>query len=76
MGIRKAEEETGHMPHPVWVLPSVNAFYEGRDDRINLAPAFAAALPGDPSLDDEHDIFAWLPAREPAQRLSRHTKES
>ena len=68
-GLREVKEETGHTPTQFWTLPSVNTFYEWREDRINLAPAFAAALPGDPTLDDEHDAFAWLPAREAAQRL-------
>jgi len=69
-GLREVEEETGHTPTQFWTLPSVNAFYEWRADRINLAPAFAAALPDDPTLNDEHDAFAWLPAREAAERLN------
>jgi len=68
-GLREVEEETGHAPTHFWALPSVNTFYEWREDRINLTPAFAAALPGDPTLDDEHDAFGWWPAREAAQRL-------
>ena len=68
--LREVEEETGHTPTRFWALPSVNAFYEWRADRINLAPAFAAALPDDPILDDEHDAFAWLPAQEAARRLA------
>ncbi len=69
-GLREVEEETGHTPSPFWALPSVNTFYEWKEDRINLTPAFAAALPSDPTLDDEHDAFAWLPAREAAERLN------
>lgn len=68
-GLREVEEETGHTPSPFWALPSVNTFYEWKEDRINLTPAFAAALPSDPVLDDEHNAFAWLPAREAAGRL-------
>ncbi len=68
-GLREVTEETGHTPNRFWALPSINAFYEWQDDRINLTPAFAAALPRDPVLDDEHDAFAWLPAREAAERL-------
>ena len=69
-GLREVKEETGQAPGRFWALPSVNAFYEWQTDRVNLAPAFAAALSGDPVLDDEHDQFAWLPAREAAQRLA------
>jgi dATP pyrophosphohydrolase len=68
--LREVEEETGHSPDQFWTIPSVNAFYEWQDDRVNLIPAFAASLPGDPVLDDEHDDFAWLPAQEAARRLA------
>jgi dATP pyrophosphohydrolase len=68
---REVTEETGHSPTRLWTLPSVNAFYEWQDDRINLIPAFAAALPADPVLDDEHDAFAWLPTPEAVDRLAR-----
>jgi dATP pyrophosphohydrolase len=67
---REVTEETGHAPLRLWTLPSVNAFYEWQADRINLVPAFAAALPSDPVLNEEHDTFAWLPAQEAAARLS------
>lgn len=68
-GLRELKEETGHAPDKLWTLPSVNAFYEWQEDRVNLTPAFAAELPSDPTLDDEHDSFTWLPAREAARRL-------
>jgi dATP pyrophosphohydrolase len=68
-GLREVEEETGHTPNHFWALPSINAFYEWKDDRINLTPAFAATLRQDTVLDDEHDGFDWLPAREAAEHL-------
>jgi len=68
--LREVTEETGHRPRRLWTIPSVNAFYEWKADRINLIPAFAAALPGDPMLDDEHDAFTWLPAQEAVDRLA------
>lgn len=67
--LRELREETGRTPETFWVLPSANVFYEWQHDRLNLAPAFAAALPSDPVLDDEHDAFAWLSADEAAARL-------
>lgn len=67
--LREVREETGRRPSQCWSIPSVNAFYEWQTDRINLIPAFAAVLPNDPNLDDEHDAFAWLPAREAVERL-------
>ncbi|MDX1546908.1 MAG: NUDIX pyrophosphatase [Rhodothermales bacterium] len=66
---RELREETGCAPRCFWALPSVNVFYEGQADRVNLAPAFAAELDADPVLDAEHDAFAWLPAEEAAARL-------
>ena len=67
--LREVKEETGRTPTHFWALPSVNAFYEWQHDRVNLTPAFAAGLSDDPTLDDEHDAFTWLPAREAAERL-------
>lgn len=69
-GLRELTEETGQTPTHYWSVPSVNAFYEWKEDRINLAPAFAAHLPSDPVLNHEHDGFAWLPAREAEERLA------
>jgi dATP pyrophosphohydrolase len=68
--LREVEEETQQTPQQFWALPSVNTFYEWRTDRVNLAPAFGAALTEDPTLDDEHDAFVWLPAEEAAERLA------
>ncbi len=68
--LRELREETGHAPACLWSVPSVNAFYEWQHDRVNLIPAFAAELPADPVLDDEHDAFAWLPAEDAAARLA------
>jgi dATP pyrophosphohydrolase len=68
-GLRELKEETGRHPSHYWTLPSLNAFYEWGEDRVTLAPAFAAALPGDPTLDDEHDAFRWRPAPEAARHL-------
>lgn len=67
---RELHEETGRTPVHLWALPSVNAFYEWRHDRINLIPAFAARIDADPVLDREHDAFAWLDVEEAAGRLA------
>jgi len=68
-GLREVEEETGQHPTQFWTLPSVNTFYEWQADRVNIAPAFAAKLAEDPTLDDEHDAFAWHPASDAVRRL-------
>ncbi|GAB5518800.1 MAG: NUDIX domain-containing protein [Rhodothermales bacterium] len=58
--LREVQEETGHALPNLWTVPSVNLFYEASADRVNVIPAFAASLPGDPTLNHEHDAFAWL----------------
>jgi 8-oxo-dGTP pyrophosphatase MutT (NUDIX family) len=68
--LRECREETGQSPERFWALPSVNTFYEWEADRINLTPAFAAALSGPPALDNEHDDYGWWPAREAVDRLA------
>ncbi len=68
-GLREVEEETGQTPASFWTLPSVNTFYEWQEDRVNLVPAFAAKLTDAPTLDDEHDAFAWHPASDAVQHL-------
>lgn len=67
--LREVKEETGQSPEDFWALPSLNTFYEWQADRVNLIPAFAAALVEDPVLDDEHETFEWLSASEAVQRL-------
>jgi dATP pyrophosphohydrolase len=68
--LRELEEETGRRATEAWTVPSVNAFYEWQADRLNLIPAFAAALDADPVLDHEHDAFEWLGVEEAAARLT------
>lgn len=67
--LREVEEETGQTPTRFWALPSLNTFYEWQKDRVNLIPAFAAALPEEPRLDAEHDSYAWLSPSEAIKRL-------
>ena len=67
--LREVREETGQAPSRLWTLPSVNHFYAWQQDRINLIPAFAAELDHDPTLNHEHDEFAWLAAEDAIARL-------
>lgn len=72
--LRELAEETGWRPGTglleMWALPSVNTFYEVAEDRVVLAPAFAAHVEGEPTLDDEHDAWAWHPAETAASSLA------
>lgn len=67
--LREVREEVGRAPVRCWALPSVNTFYEWQEDRVNVVPAFAVQIEGDPVLDDEHDAWEWLPAPAAAARL-------
>lgn len=67
--LRELREETGQVPERLFTLPSANLFYEWQTDRLNVAPAFAAALRADPTLCHEHDAFAWLVPEVAARRL-------
>jgi dihydroneopterin triphosphate diphosphatase len=68
--LRELREETGRRAVRAWTLPSANVFYEWTDDRLTIAPAFAAEIEGDPVLDAEHDAFVWLRVAEAAVRLA------
>ena len=68
--LRELSEETQCTPERFWTLPSLNRFYEWQHDRVNLIPAFAAELAGDPGLNHEHDTFAWLAPDDAADRLA------
>jgi dihydroneopterin triphosphate diphosphatase len=68
-GLRETEEELGLRPVRFWSLPSVNMFYDWANDRVQLAPAFAAEMTGEPTLNAEHDGYRWLAAREAVQML-------
>jgi dATP pyrophosphohydrolase len=67
--VRELWEETGLAPQALFAIPSMNQFYEWQTDRVQSIPAFAAAVSGDPTLNEEHDLFEWLTAVEAAERL-------
>ena len=68
--LRELREETGLSPRRLWALPSVNTFYDPTRDAVVLAPAFAAEVEADPTLDAEHDVFAWLTPEAAIERLA------
>ncbi|MEC7946055.1 MAG: NUDIX pyrophosphatase [Myxococcota bacterium] len=68
--IRELQEETGLVPSRLFTVPFLNRFYEWSHDRVNEIPVFLALTSGtDPTLDGEHDDFAWLSPAETARRL-------
>lgn len=58
--IRECQEEISCRPSLMWAVPSANIFYEWEEDRINVAPVFAAEIKSQPVLDREHDNFGWF----------------
>ena len=59
--IREIKEETGLIPIQLWVAPTVNSFYEPRNEYICLLPVFAARVESDQiKLSDEHTDYHWV----------------
>ena len=68
--VRELWEETGLTPISLFAVPSANHFYEWQTDRLQLIPAFAAEVAGDPQLNEEHDRFEWLQMGDAVRRLA------
>ena len=59
--LREIKEETGLVPVQLWVAPTVNSFYEPKDEYICLLPVFAARVELDlVQLSDEHTEYKWV----------------
>lgn len=59
---RELYEETGLRPRLLWTLPSVNQFYDPKQDVVHHIPAFAAEVEaGIPlRLNHEHIAAKWV----------------
>ncbi|MCW8810818.1 MAG: NUDIX pyrophosphatase [Ignavibacteriaceae bacterium] len=67
--IREIKEETGLTPIQLWVAPTINSFYEPKDEYICLLPVFAARVGADQiKLSSEHTDYKWVDKTE-AQKL-------
>ena len=67
--IREIKEETVLTPLQLRVVPTVNSFYEPKDEYICLLPVFAAIVEADKiQLSDEHTEYKWVNKAE-AQKL-------
>ncbi len=67
--MREIKEETGLVPVQLWVAPTVNSFYEPKDEYICLLPVFAARVDTDHViLSDEHTEYQWVD-KKTAQKL-------
>ena len=58
--IRELKEETGLIPHRMFVADHVSSFYESSFDQINMVPVFGIEVKSmDVILSDEHCKFKW-----------------
>lgn len=60
--LREIKEETGLLPVQLWVTPTINSFYEPKDEYICLLPVFAARMEGETNviLSEEHTEYKWV----------------
>ena len=59
--LREIKEETGLVPVQLWVAPTVNSFYEPKDEYICLLPVFAARVEAiEIKLSKEHTEYQWV----------------
>lgn len=59
--LREIKEETRLVPVQLWVAPTVNSFYEPRDEYICLIPVFAARVENfEIKLSKEHTEYQWV----------------
>lgn len=59
--LREIKEETGLVPVQLWVAPTVNSFYEPKDEYICLLPVFAARVESsEVKLSQEHIDYQWV----------------
>ncbi len=60
--LREIKEETGLTPLQLWVAPTINSFYEPKEEYICLLPVFAAKVDSDSTItiSNEHTEYKWL----------------
>jgi dihydroneopterin triphosphate diphosphatase len=67
--LREIKEETDLVPIQLWVAPTVNSFYEPRDEFICLIPVFAARVETNKvKISSEHTEYKWV-NKQTAQKL-------
>ena len=70
--LREIKEETGLTPAQLWVVPTINSFYEPKEEYICLLPVFAAKVVGNPEIkiSSEHTEFKWVDKAKAKQLLA------
>lgn len=69
--LREVKEETGLTPKQLLVVPHVGAFYNMKEDAVDLVPIFAGCVElSDPvQLSNEHDAYHWCTYDEALSRF-------
>jgi dATP pyrophosphohydrolase len=70
--LREIKEETGLKPTQLWVAPTVNSFYEPKDEYVCLLPVFAAKVDAESKIEisNEHTEYKWLKKEESKELLA------
>ena len=69
--LREIKEETGLVPKQLWVAPTVNSFYEPKNEFICLLPVFVARVDSsEVKLSDEHTDYKWVNKSETQKLLA------
>lgn len=70
--LREIKEETGLLPVQLWVAPTINSFYEPKDEYICLLPVFAARVKVEMNviLSEEHTEYKWVGKHEAKKLLA------
>lgn len=68
---RELQEETGCAPELFWCVPTVNSFFDFKQNKLHHIPVFAAGLNAEKSinLNHEHDRYHWHPAASAARQV-------
>jgi dATP pyrophosphohydrolase len=68
--VRELKEETGLAPSKLYIVDSVNSFYDYEGDKIFILPLFVAQIDGsEVVLNNEHSDFLWLDAESARKQL-------
>ena len=68
--LREIKEETGLSPVQLWVAPTINSFYEPKDEYICMLPVFASRVKAEANviLSKEHTEYKWV-GKDEAKKL-------
>ncbi len=70
--LRELREETGLIPSLFWAIPSVNSFYDVKNDAVHSIPAFACEIGygSEIKLNHEHTDYGWFTAEKATEIIS------